>query len=73
MDEKSRPIRKVLARKAKGQRVQNIKLFDANDNVIDFYNHGGLDDDYTWHDYELLQNEQLVGFYGSGISGRCYF
>ena len=51
-----------------------MSLIDGSGNTIGIYNPGTMAVDKTkMLEYELKPNEQLIGFYGSGLIGRNYF
>ena len=51
-----------------------VSLIDGSGKTIGMYNPGGSNvDSAKMLEYELKPNEQLIGFYGSGLVGRNYF
>ena len=47
-------------------------MIDQGGEEVDFYDHEGAGTS-DYQEFEIGDNERIIGFYGCGITGRYYF
>ncbi len=72
LKEDTEPVRKVKAHRSTNQSVKELRLLDKYDSEVAIYDptsYGSSD----FQEFEIGDNEKIIGFYGSGIKERSYF
>ena len=62
----------MKAHRSNDQSVKELRLLDQYDAEIEFYDPCGYNST-DFEEFEIGENEKIIGFYGCGLVGRNYF